>query len=98
MGNQTNYSKDGIRKVIDDHFPNMGVLEQVNAWLARGDGIAVYQNHDMSSANLGEVQLASYGSADAQIENQEPPQKLPDIGGRVNWRYQLIGTYKGETL
>lgn len=23
-----------------------------------------------------------------------PPARLPDIGGRINWRYQLVATYK----
>lgn len=28
-----------------------------------------------------------------------PPQRLPDMGGDINWRYQLVGIYEeGDTL
>jgi hypothetical protein len=26
----------------------------------------------------------------------DPPKTLPDIGGEINWRYQLWDTYTGE--
>ncbi len=70
----------------------------INRWLARGDGVAVYQNVEIGGANSGHRQFVSYGSPDAQIETAEPPVRMPDIGGRINWRYQLEGTYKGEAL
>lgn len=69
-------------------------LETVNRWLARGDGIAVYENQDMGHPELGHRQFLSYGSSDAQLETNEPPIRLPDIGGAINWRYQLIGVYR----
>lgn len=106
-------------------------VQQVNLWIARGDGIAVYENHDMGHPNLGEKRVVSYGGPDAQLEPstqtcaacgvklgwnaQEgeyvhgrrdvndmheiaplPPKTLPDIGGLIGWRYQLIGIYRGE--
>lgn len=70
----------------------------VNVWLARGDGIAVYENQDLGHYNLGLRQYVSCGSSSAQIETNEPPQRMPDIDGYINWRYQLIGVYKGEQL
>ena len=40
----------------------------------------------------------SFGSPAAQLETDHPPQTLPDIGGAINWRYQLIGTYREEGI
>jgi len=70
----------------------------VNKWLARGDGLAVYENHELGHPELGHRQYASYGSSAAQLETQTPPARLPDIGQRINWRYLLVGTYRGEAL
>lgn len=74
------------------------VTAQINNWLVRGDGVAIYQNQDMNHPELGHRQIASYGSPAAQLETDEPPKTLPDIGGAINWRYQLEGTYRGEQL
>lgn len=71
---------------------------KANTWLARGDGVAVYENEDMGSQGVGECKLVSYGSTTAQLETPEPPVRLPDIGGTINWRYQLHGTYEGPVM
>lgn len=73
-------------------------IAQVNAWLARGDGIAVYENADLGHRELGHRQYLSYGSPAAQLEVETPPTRLPDIGGRINWRYQLVGVHRGTPL
>ena len=70
----------------------------VNRWLARGDGIAVYENHNIGSDGAGHRQFPSFGSSAAQLETETPPKRLPDIGGHINWAYQLIGTYRGALL
>lgn len=70
----------------------------INRWLERGDGCAVYENHAMDGHGHGEKQFVSYGSKQCQLEVEEPPQRLPDIGGMINWKFQLIGTYRGEPL
>lgn len=75
-----------------------GTVNQVNAWLARGDGIAVYENCDLGARDLGAVKLVSYGSSSAMLETGEPPANMPDTPGQVNWRYQLHGTYRGAQL
>ena len=71
---------------------------QVNRWLARGDGVAVYRNVAGDSRDFGHRQFASYGSPAAQLETEIPPERLPDIGSQVNWRYALEGTYRGEPI
>jgi len=68
----------------------------INRWLARNDGVAVYENQDLGHPDIGRRQFVSYGSKAAQIETDEPPQRMPDIGGAINWRYQLVGVYKGK--
>jgi hypothetical protein len=74
------------------------LIPQLNRWLARGDGVAVYENHDLGHPDAGELRLASYGSPAAQLEGSEPPARLPDIGGMTGWRYALVATYQGEQL
>lgn len=83
-----------------DHIQSEGldVPQQatINRWLERGDGVAVYRNVALDSALAGHRQFVSYGSSAAQLETDSPPTQLPDIGGAVNWRYQLAGTYRGK--
>lgn len=67
---------------------------QSQKWLDRGDGMAIYENQDIGHLQLGHRQFVSFGSTAAQLESDEPPQRLPDIGNRINWRYQLIGFIK----
>jgi hypothetical protein len=70
------------------------VMTQVLKWVSRGDGVAIYQNSDLGYPEVGDIKLASYGSPRALLEVDVPPTTLPDIGGHINFRYQLIGTYK----
>lgn len=72
----------------------------------RGDGVAIYENHDLGHPEVGERQYVSFGSSSAQLETASEwhdalgltqygltgylPKTLPDIGGRLNWRYQLV--------
>lgn len=64
----------------------------VRGWLERGDGVAVYENVALDSAGLGHRQFVSFGSPAAQLEMAEPPVRMPDIGGSINWKYQLKAT------
>lgn len=68
-------------------------MDTIAGWLERGDAAAVYENHDLSSGLLGDVRVISYGSSAAMLEDTDtPPTTMPDIGGVIGWRYQLIGT------
>lgn len=69
----------------------------INRWLARGDGVAVYENVELGHPWAGHRQYVSFGGPEAQIPG-DPPTKMPDIGPMLNWRYQLVGTYRGEAL
>jgi hypothetical protein len=86
------FTKDAILEALDPEN-----IATVNRWLARGDGIAVYQNVALDSANLGHRQFLSFGSPAAQFEG-EPPEKLPDFPTAINWAYTLEGTFRGEPL
>ena len=66
----------------------------VETWFTRGDGVAVYRNEAMDSANHGHRQFVSFGSPAAQLETDDPPTRLPDIGGQINWAYQLEATVR----
>ncbi len=92
------YDRAAIRVELADEGIEADQITTINRWLARGDGIAVYRNEDLSSRQCGHRQFVSFGSTDAQIETNHPPIKLPDIGNAINWRYCLVGTYRGETL
>jgi hypothetical protein len=72
------------------------IMAQTGRWLARGDGVAVYENHDMGHPELGWPRLASYGSPAAILETDTPPERLPDTPTLINWRYVLIGTYRPD--
>lgn len=74
------------------------MLPKLNTWLERGDGVAVYENEELGHPQAGHVQICSFGSADAQIESELPPQRMPDIGPHINWRYSLLMAYKGEPV
>jgi hypothetical protein len=71
---------------------------KMNEWLLRGDGIAVYENQDLGHSEVGEKKFVSFGSPAAQLEVATPPDQLPDTTKSINWRYVLIGTYKGAVL
>lgn len=72
-------------------------IAKVNVWLKRGDGVAVYENQNLSSPMAGHNQFISFGSKAAQVTGEEPPDRMPDLG-RSNWAYYLVGTYRGEPL
>jgi hypothetical protein len=77
-------------------------VRNVNRWIERGDGVAIYENHDLGHPHLGDKRFISFGSSAAQLEipREELPERLPDgIGGDINWRYLLVAVYTGsETL
>jgi hypothetical protein len=75
-----------------------GVILVVERWIARGDGAAVYENHDLGHPDVGMPRIASYGSPAAQLETDTPPERLPDTLKDINWRYLLIATYRGEPV
>ena len=81
-------------KFLEDIGLDEEYWPQVQKWLDRGDHIAVYENHAMDSSMLGHRKFVSFGSKDCQIETDEPPQRLPDIGSQINWAYQLIGVLR----
>jgi hypothetical protein len=83
---------------LAEELYTLGALDHINGWLVRGDGVAVYENMDMESMSFGARKYVSFGSADAQLETNTPPQRLPDIGGQINWRYQLVGSHRGSVL
>jgi hypothetical protein len=82
------YTPEQIEEMVD----RPQSFRIIQAWFNRGDGCAVYENHDMGHPGMGDKKFVSYGSPTAQLEVNEPPQRLPDIGGDINWRYWLIGT------
>lgn len=63
----------------------------ISRWAADGKGAAIYRNEDMGHPELGRLNVVSYGTPTAQLETASPPQRLPDIGGQINWRYCLLG-------
>lgn len=82
-------TEEALFKLLDEERHSL-----VRSWMDRGDGVAIYRNQAMDSSNLGHRQFVSYGSAKAQLEMEEPPQRLPDIGSKFNWAYQLEATVR----
>lgn len=84
------------REIIDEWGPQSGaeVYQQVMSWHERGDMIAVYADQRIGHPLSGQLQLASYGSSDAQFEREQypdgPPEQMPDMRGKPpNWMYRL---------
>lgn len=104
MPGPTKYDTAGIVQVLTQYLKGGAedqyrpIVDQMNKWLRRGDGIAVYENHDFGHPDLGDRRFVSFGSVQAQLETEDPPTVLPDSPKQINWRYQLIGTYKGAAL
>ena len=93
------FNEKTFSEYMVNHFPliqHPEIVAMVNTWLARGDGAAVYENHDLGSRNAGEARIASFGSPEAALGTDEPPEILPDIRRQVNWRYQLVGRYRRD--
>ncbi len=97
------FSPADLLALLEEQWPDgvkelHAACEQINQWLARGDGAAIYRNEEFGHPGMGHIEIVSYGSSMAQLESQDPPIQLPDIGTTINWRYRLIGTYQGEVL
>ena len=97
------FTTDEMRAYVQDKYEGAhpspeAVRSMLNRWLARGDGVAVYENHDFGHPMMGEPKIASYGSPSALLEAEEPPERLPDTPTQINWRYMLVATYRGEVL
>lgn len=83
-----------VERQYEDQAPD--VIRLVSRWVDRGDGAAVYENHELGHPDLGAPKIASFGSPAAQLETDDPPKRLPDIGNQINWRYQLVATYRED--
>jgi hypothetical protein len=93
------FTRDELLEALTEALePVSGATAVINRWLERGDGVGIYQNQELGSDQAGHRQYVSFGSPAAQLIEDPPPQRLPDIGGSINWRYQLEGIYRGEAL
>jgi hypothetical protein len=88
-------NKKQLAELLDEanRERNMEIIER---WLVRGDSCAVYTNMDLGHPEAGGEKFVSFGSEQAQIEDAVPPERLPDIGGQINWRFQLTHICRPE--
>lgn len=102
-----NYTAEKLLELLAGKYGEEAVPDvtaQLNGWLARGDGVAVYENHDLTHNEMGDVKITSFGGPRAMLEDSHhdpnPPERLPDglPAGHINWRYVLVGTYRGDPL
>ena len=75
--------------MVEGDVTPMGI-DVAKGWISRGDGVAVYENQALDSAQAGHRKYASFGSPVAMLEGDEPPQRLPDTEDQIHWKYQLI--------
>lgn len=84
-----------VQEEPDPEFHNK--LRQVlQSWASKGRKIAIYENADLGHPDQGLRTYVTYGSSEAQLETPTPPERLPDIGNKINWRYRLIGVFPNE--
>ena len=81
-----------MAKLIGDVSISSEALKQMKQ---RGGRWAAYQNHDMSSRNLGHVQFLKYGK---DCAFKQPPKTYPDTHACVGgWRYVFVGFVNLQT-
>lgn len=81
------FTRGDLREVV---VPE--VWRVLEGWLDAGKGVAIYQNRDLGHRMVGHRQFISFGTPEAQIEDDALPTRLPDIGTSINFRYILEGT------
>jgi hypothetical protein len=81
-------SADEIRAGLDPLS-----LELVNQWLESGTAVAVYENVDLGHPECGHRKYLTTRTFKGEV-----PERLPDWGDQINWRYMLVGTYGGEKI
>ena len=76
----TKVNREQIAEMMDESVRERN-MAAISRWLDRGDGCAVYENQDLGHPERGHRKFASFGSPEAQLEVDYPPEQLPDIGG-----------------
>jgi hypothetical protein len=66
-------------------------FNRIQGWRQEGKGAALYQNQELGHPEMGHLQIISFGTPEAGLPMDEPPQTMPDFPDRINWRYQLVG-------
>lgn len=72
-------------------------LDLLNQWLEDGKTVAVYENVELGHPEMGHRKYVTCGTERSQL-GMVAPERLPDIGDQINWRYMLVGTYQGPAL
>lgn len=86
-----------VEQAVDKIGDSPEVRASLEAKLAEGKGIAVYENHDLGHPMLGHAMAFTFGHSTAQFEGdvdslptQCPDGLAKDITGGINWRYTLV--------
>jgi len=69
--------------------------EKAKKWLAQGYNVAVYENQDLSSRDVGNRVFLRVGK-DSTLKTA--PKRLPDTPKLIGWRYWLIHVHRGKKL
>ncbi len=64
----------------------------VLGWIDAGFGVAVYENKDLSSRDVGVLVFLRFGKG---ATFADPPKHAPDGSWGLGWRYQLHGVMRG---
>ncbi len=101
------WSWDQLRDFMREQEFSQQAVEVVGRWPAGGRGAAVYKNALIEAPVVKkgvvvnpqlDCKIVSFGPAGAQLETTEPPTRLPDIGGQINWRYQLHAVVRPQRV
>ena len=87
-------TREQLDVLLSEQELGESALALVRGWLARGDGVAIYRNEALDSGTAGHRLTVSFGSGAAQIDGDEPPLRMPDIGDHIGWKYQLLATHR----
>ena len=72
-------TREDLWKVLDEQHHGI-----VQSWLDRGDGVCVYENVKIGHPNSGHQKFVPTNTF-----KDDPPTRMPDMNGQINWRYTL---------
>ncbi len=85
----------GVPSVSRDELVAMTEPESrgvVLGWIDAGFGVAVYENKDLSSRDVGVLVFLRFGKGATFVD---PPKHAPDGSWGLGWRYQLHRVLRG---
>jgi hypothetical protein len=95
-GNEKQSRDNGDRMSALVGNPEVGTiaLQTMRERATPSDKWWAFQNHDLGSSGLGDLQFLQIGPGRTFTK---PPERMPDTQHSIGWRYVLVGVVNLET-